>query len=142
MISGTAPADLKYLAQFRERLRGDSTLEVEEIGNASVPELIAIVSHLPQETILLPIQYVRDRAGNSYLSCDVFSQIAAASTAPVCAISDTYLGEGTVGGYVVHLAKAGKVTGDAAAQILAEKPRQMSPWSRPECSDPCGNDQS
>jgi hypothetical protein len=55
LISGTGPVDLKYLAQFRERLRGDSNLEVEEIGNPSVPELIAMP----------PIQYVRDRAGNS-----------------------------------------------------------------------------
>ena len=115
MINGTGSVDLKYLAQFRERLRGDPTLEVEEIDNASVPELIAIVSHLPRETILLPIQYVRDRAENSYLSCDVFSQVAAASTTPVYAISDTHLGEGTVGGYVMHLAQAGKVTADAAA---------------------------
>ena len=46
-----------------ERLRGDPALEVEEIDNASVAELIAIVSNLPRETIVLPIQYVRDRAG-------------------------------------------------------------------------------
>jgi len=111
LISGTCPVDLKYLAQFRERLRGDPALEVEEIGNASVPELIAIVSHLPRETIVLPIQYVRDRAGNSYLSRDVFSRIAAASIASVYAISDTYLGEGIFGGYVVHLAKTGKSQG-------------------------------
>jgi hypothetical protein len=69
-ISGTSPVDLKYLAQFRERLRGDPPLEVEEISNASVPEFIAIVSHLPRGTIVLAIQYVRDRAGNSYLSRD------------------------------------------------------------------------
>ena len=126
--SGTGPVDLKYLAQVREKLRGDPALEVEAIGNASVPELIAIVSHLPRETIVLPIQYVRDRAGNSYLSRDVFSRIAAASIAPVYAISDTYLGEGTVGGYVVHLAKAGKVRADAAAQILRGKaPADIAP---------------
>jgi len=105
-----------------------------------VAELIAIVSHLPRETILLPIQYVRDRAGNNYLSRDVFSQIAAASTALSMRFQTTYLGEGTVGGFVVHLAKAGKVTADTAAQILPERPRQMSPWSRPECSEPCGTE--
>jgi hypothetical protein len=121
LISGTGPVDLKYLAQFRERLRGDPALEVEEIDNASVAELIAIVSHLPRETIVLPIQYVRDRAGNSYLSRDVFSQIRSCIYSPVYAILDTYLGEGTVGGYVEHLAKAGEVTADAAAQILRGK---------------------
>jgi hypothetical protein len=59
-------------AQFRERLRGDPALEVEEIGNALMPELIASVSHLPRETIVLPI-HVRDRAGKQLFCHAMFS---------------------------------------------------------------------
>jgi hypothetical protein len=44
--------------------------------------------------------------------------LARASTAPVYALSDTFLGIGVVGGYVVSWAKAGELTADAARQIM------------------------
>ena len=49
MISGTCPVDLKYLAQSARGFVEIPALEVEEIGNASVPELIAIVSHATRD---------------------------------------------------------------------------------------------
>jgi hypothetical protein len=115
------PVDLKYLAQFRERLRGDPALEVEEIDNASAAELIAIVSHLPRETIVLPIQYVRDRVGNSYLSRHVFSQIAAASTALTMRFQTLIWERARLVDTLSTWRRPGKSRADAAAQILRGK---------------------
>jgi hypothetical protein len=140
LISGTGPVDLKYLAQFRERLRGDPALEVEEIDNASVAELIAIVSHLPRETIVLPIQYVRDPAGNSYLSRDVFSQIAAASTALSMRFQTLIWERARLVNTLSTWRRPGKSRQMQPHRSFAEKSRQMSPWSRPECSEPCGTE--
>src|SRR5271170_4511940 len=121
LISGADPSEHVDLMQFRERLNGETNLDIETIGNASVPELLARVSHLPRNTIVLPIEYGRDPAGNSYVSLDIVAKLAAASTAPVYAISDTYIGTGAVGGYVISWAKTGEITADAVTQILRGK---------------------
>src|SRR5271170_3369727 len=121
LISGADPSEHVDLMQFRERLNGEPNLDIENVDNASVPELLAIVSRLPRETIVLPITYGRDPAGNSYLSRDIVVKLAAASTAPVYAASDTYVGGGAVGGYVISWAKTGDIAADAAVQILRGK---------------------
>ena len=81
MISGAGPVGLKYLAQFRESFVEIHPLRLKRSAMHQCPNRSQLSLHLPQETIVLPIQYVRDWAGNSYLSRDVFSRIAAASTA-------------------------------------------------------------
>jgi hypothetical protein len=119
LISGAASLDRVYLKQLEDRLRGEPGIDVQTIANASVSELIGMASHLPRETIVLPISYNRDPSGRSYLPRDVMAEIAKASTAPVYAVSDTYVGVGAIGGYVVSWAKTGKMTADATVQILS-----------------------
>jgi signal transduction histidine kinase len=121
LISGATPLDRRYLAQFHEQLSGYPNLHIEDISDASVPELLAIVSRLPRETIVVPIGYSQDPAGRNYLPRDVVAQLAVASTAPVYATSDTFIGRGPVGGYVVSWTKTGEVVADAAVQILRGK---------------------
>jgi len=157
LISGTADLDHVYLTQFAERLRGEPNLEVQTVGNDSVAELIAMVSRLPRETIVIPITYSRDPSGNSYLPRDIVAQISRASTAPVFAVSDTYMGMGPIGGYVVSWARTGEMAADAAVQILHGKPpskvqvdpsgsgvymfdwRQLKKWGFPESDLPAGS---
>jgi len=116
LISGAAYPERLDLAQFHERLSGEPNLDIEDVDNASVPDLLAMVSHLPRETIVLPLSYSRDPAGNSYLPRDIVAKLANASTAPVYAVSDTYIGIGAVGGYVVSWTKTGDIAADAAAR--------------------------
>src|SRR5271155_2347822 len=121
LISGTTSLERLYLAQFHERLNGEPNLDIEDVGDASVPELLARVSRLPRDTIVLLIGYSRDPAGNSYIPRDIVAKLAPASTAPIYATSETYVGVGAVGGYVVSWAKTGEITADAAVQILRGK---------------------
>lgn len=121
LISGVGSTERITLVQFRDRLREDPSLDIKVVDNASVPELLAMVSRLPRETIVVPISYYRDPTGNTYLARDIVGQLASASTAPVYAVSDTYVGMGTVGGYLVSWSKTGEITADAAAQIIRGK---------------------
>jgi signal transduction histidine kinase len=121
LIGGADAEEHVDLMQFREQLSGEPNLDIHVVGDASIPELLAIVSRLPRDTIVLPLAYSRDPAGNSYLSLDIVAQLAAASAAPVYAVSDTYVGTGAVGGYVVSWAKTGEIAADAAVQILHGK---------------------
>jgi signal transduction histidine kinase len=121
LISGSAPSERVTLAQFEKRLREDPSIDIQVVDNASVAELLSMVSNLPRDTIVLPISYSRDPEGNTYLPRDIVAKLAGASSAPVYAVSDTYVGLGTVGGYVVSWAKTGEMAADATVQILRGK---------------------
>jgi signal transduction histidine kinase len=121
LISGAASSDLLIGRQFEKRLREDPRVEIQVVENASVDEVVSMVSKLPSDTIVLPISYSRDPAGNTYFSRDVVARIAAASSVPVYAVSDTYVGLGTVGGFAVSWSKTGELTADAVIQILRGK---------------------
>ena len=118
LISGTADLDRVYLKQVADQLHEEPGLNVRTIENASVPQLVSMVSTLPRNTIVIPISYNRDPSGKTYISRDVVAQIAKASTAPVYAVSDTFVGVGAIGGYVVSWAKTGRIAADTAIQIL------------------------
>jgi signal transduction histidine kinase len=121
LICGVGEPDRRTVMQLRERLIGYPNIDVQVFDDVSVEELLAMVSRLPRDTIVLPISYSRDPAGNSYTPRDIVAKLANASTAPVYAVSDTYVGTGVVGGYVVSWTKTGELAADAAVQILRGK---------------------
>ena len=58
---------------------------------------------------------------------DVLSSLSRVSTAPIYATSDTYIGNGAVGGYVVNFGTTGSVVADVVLQILnGSPPAQVS----------------
>jgi signal transduction histidine kinase len=120
IISGSEANDLIYLREISAQLR-ESDIHLEYLTDATVDELLVRVAHLPRDTIVLPISYTRDRNGKSYYSADVMASLSRASTAPLYALSDTYIGAGAVGGSVVDYSRAGKVAADVGLQILAGK---------------------
>jgi signal transduction histidine kinase len=123
LISGTAADDYVYLEQFQKQLVGED-LDVESINNLSVPDLRALVSRLPRDVIVFPVAYLRDPKGKNHVMHDVMEQLGQASSAPVYGISDTFIGTGIVGGYVVNWTKLGELTADAALQIVHGKAPQ------------------
>lgn len=157
LIGGVSPDDRAEVKVFRERLMGEPNLDIEVIDNASVQELCALVSRLPRDVIVLPLGYYRDPQGNAYIPRDVVAKLADASTAPVYAASDTFVGTGLVGGYVVSWEKMGELAADAAVQIIRGRApaevavdpsgsgvymfdwRQLKRWGFPESDLPPGS---
>ncbi len=118
LVSGAGVDDRVALKRFRERLTGESDLDVRVINTLSVPRLEALLSRLPPDVIVFPVSYLQDPDGNNYLMRDVMKRLADASSAPVYSVSETFLGDGTVGGYVINWQKLGEVAAEAATRIL------------------------
>jgi signal transduction histidine kinase len=126
VVSGASPLELFYLGEFHTLLKSmEPALEFEYVGNESVDQLLDRVAHLPRDTIVIPIEYNRDPAGNSYVPRDVIAKLAHASAAPVYAISTTYIGVGTVGGYVINWAKTGVAAADLALKLMGRSQPQI-----------------
>jgi signal transduction histidine kinase len=119
VICGRGVNDRLALERFRSQLKTmDPRFDFEYRENDSVEQLVELVAHLPRDTIVLPIAYSRDPAGNSYIPRDVVAKLAKASSAPVYAILGSYVGVGTVGGYVVDWEKTGVAAADVALKLI------------------------
>ena len=120
VITGSGYGDKILLEEVRDQLKA-SDLPVEYLGDATVEDLIQRVSHLPRDTIVLPVSYTRGPTGNIYYTRDVVASLSQLSNAPVYAMADTTMGSGAVGGYVVDFEKMGTVVADIVVETLAGK---------------------
>ena len=91
-------------------------------------KLLERLRHLPDHSIVLYLSFFKDAQGREFLNiAEALPMIAGAANAPVFGISDTQLGHGIVGGFVVSFEEQGKIVGRDALEILAGKPPQDIP---------------
>jgi signal transduction histidine kinase len=154
LISGSAQSDLAYLDQLQTGLKDmKPAFEIEAAANETVDQLVNRVARLPRNTIAIFTSYSGDPAGNYFIPRDVASKLAAASSVPIYAVSDSYVGAGAVGGYVVNWAKTGNEVANSVAKMLKGEPpdqglttseymfdwRQMQRWGFSESDLPPGS---
>jgi signal transduction histidine kinase len=103
-------------------------LDVTYLIDLPMNELQERLRHLPSHSIVLYLSFFRDTLGRRFINAtEALPLITAASSAPVFGISDTYLGRGIVGGFVVSAEAQGKIAARDVLQILAGKPPQEIP---------------
>jgi signal transduction histidine kinase/ABC-type uncharacterized transport system substrate-binding protein len=103
-------------------------LDVIYLTDLPMSELQERVRHLPDHSIVLYLSFFKDALGREFLNiAEALPMIAGAANAPVFGISDTQLGHGVVGGFVVSFEEQGKIVGRDAIEILAGKPPQDIP---------------
>ena len=111
-----------------ELISYENRLDVTYLTDLPMSELLERVRHLPSHSIVLYLTFFKDIEGREFLnSVDVLPKIAAASNSPVFGMSDTYLGRGVVGGYVVSFEEQGKIAARDILEILGGKPPQDIP---------------
>jgi len=120
VIAGAGFEDHILLEEARDQLK-ESDIPVEYVADANVDDLLSRVAHLPRDTIVLPVSYTRDLKGDNYYTPDVIASLSHVSAAPIYAVADTAIGNGTVGGYVVDFDKAGAVIAEIVQQTLSGK---------------------
>jgi hypothetical protein len=95
-----------------------------------VNELQQRLRRLPGRSIVLYLSFFKDAQGRAFLNAsEALPMVTAASSAPVFWISDTYLGHGIVGGFVVSFEEQGKITSRDVLEILGESRRRIFPSS-------------
>lgn len=106
----------------------ENRLEVTYLTDLSMKDLQDRLRHLPSHSIVLFLTYFKDAQGREFLSTgDVLPMVVAASNAPVFGVSETYVGRGIVGGFVVSIEEQGKIVGRDILEILGGKSPQEIP---------------
>src|SRR5271166_262468 len=94
-------------------------LDFTYLTDLDMSSLLQRLRNLPQHTVVLYTSFFRDASGNQFVNASTaLPLVSEAANAPVFGISDTYLGHGIVGGYVVSFAEQGRIAAQLAAEIL------------------------
>ena len=106
----------------------ETRLDVTYLTDLPMNELQEKLRHLPSRSIVLYVSFFKDAQGREFLNAtDVLPRVSAASNAPVFGMSDTYLGRGIVGGFVVSFEEQGKIAARDVLEIIRGKPPQNIP---------------
>jgi len=110
----------------------EGKLQIDYPTRLTIEELKDTLAALPKNTIVLYIEFLRDRVGSTFSNQEALSKIAPTSSAPIYGIAETYMGAGVVGGNVLDFDVLGARTGEMALRILvAERPQDIRPQRVP-----------
>jgi PAS domain S-box-containing protein len=133
VIGGSGKADRGWQETTRKAVENrNSKFETTFRFDLTYDAMLAEVSRLPADTIVLLLSVYADSAGRPLIPKDVAVAVAKASAAPVYGPFGTFLGTGIVGGYVETYESMGIATADLALEILSGKeaatlPPRVSP---------------
>ena len=129
VVGGQSDYDRRLTALVKtELISYANKLDVTYLTDLPMSKLQERLRHLPDHSIVLYLSFFKDAQGREFLNiAEALPMIAGAANAPVFGISDTHLGHGVVGGFVVSFEEQGKIAGRDALEILAGKPPQDIP---------------
>ena len=127
VVGGTADFDRSLQEIARPVLAALSgKLTVDYLVDGSLADTIAAVGKLPVDAIVLYLSMFRDGAGVPQVPREGLTQIAAASSAPVFGIFETYVGSGIMAGSVASFEEQGRRAGDLVVRVLkGERPAAL-----------------
>ncbi|WP_192738370.1 ABC transporter substrate binding protein [Bradyrhizobium sp. OAE829] len=133
VIGGSGRADRGWQAATRKAIEARKRkFETAFRVDLTYDAMLAEVSRLPSDTIVLLLSVYADSAGRPLIPRDVAGAVAKASAAPVYGPFGTFLGSGVVGGYVETYESMGIATADLALEILSGKdPATLPPRINP-----------
>lgn len=134
VIAGNSPVeDRNWQEAARQTIeQRERKYQATYLYGLTFDELIARVSKIPSDAIVIMLSFLIDGAGKNFVARDVAEQVARVAPAPVYAPYDSYLGSGIVGGFVETFESHGAAVADLVSQISSGKDRAtLSPKVNP-----------
>ena len=128
VVTGASNFDKEWEQRARSDLQPlERKLQVTYLAGLAMPDLLREVGQAPANTIILFLSVLEDGAGKIYTSRDAAERVAAAASAPVYGVYDTYLGRGIVGGYIASFESMGAEAARLTQRLLAGAAPQSLP---------------
>jgi PAS domain S-box-containing protein len=107
-------------AIVRKQLQSyESRFEFTYLSNLEMPVLLEKLKQLPEHSIVLYTAISQDAAGTHFIDeTQSLPLVVGAANAPVFVMEDTFLGQGTIGGYVTSYGEEGRAAGQTAVRLL------------------------
>jgi len=123
IVSGTSATGQKLRDLARAALTNyDGRLNVEYLSGLAVESLLEKVAQLPKNSAIFYLTIFRDATGKTFVPREIMSVISEKANSPLFGIVNTYLGHGTVGGYLLSAEHQGRRYANIAVNILRGEP--------------------
>jgi signal transduction histidine kinase len=129
VVGGSSDFDKVVMSLTKKALSSVKTKpEIVYLTDMEINKLLEQLRNLPDNSIELYTSFFRDSAGNKFLDATkALPMVAAASNGPDFGMSDTYIGHGIVGGYVLPFGKQAKITAQIVSELLDGKKAEELP---------------
>ena len=132
VVGGTGSADsTSVAAAVRAVAALHDSLPLSVLQGPSLDLLLPKLRQLDRRSIVLFANYRQNDRGEVFEPLDIVGSIARASSAPMYAQLDSYVGEGVVGGSVLHFGDEGAHTGRLVVRVLRRRPGATMPAVEP-----------
>ena len=119
VVSGVHEVDRQIEEQARRDLKKwETRLEFQFLSHMPFEDMLATVSNVPPDSILLLLVLVQDVKGARYTTPTVAQRLSQVSAAPIFGIVDSGLGNGIVGGSLLYPERIGSKAGELALDFL------------------------
>jgi PAS domain S-box-containing protein len=134
VVGGSDALDRPWQTLVRKSVEGRKRkIETTYRFDLTYDALLAEVSNLPRDTIVMLLTMYADSSGRRLIPQEVAAAVAKAGSAPVYAPFETFLGTGIVGGYIETYESLGIAAADMAMEILSgADPATLPPRVNPE----------
>ncbi len=120
LVSGAEPFDLAWGAWARKEAKAlGGRLQVQVWSGRPYVEVLRDVARLPEDALVFYLSYLKDADGRTMVPAQAGQGIFQASTVPVLAMYETYVGRGALGGYVTSFKENGVQLGGLVRRLLA-----------------------
>ena len=133
ILGGASPSD-RGAEAFARRLVGRRAPGLEIVSLAGLPfqEQLERMAKLPEKSVVIFTSYRADSRGLSTIARDVLRRFATVSNAPIYGASETFLGNGIVGGDLIRYRPLGETAAELAARVLGGEPASsIAPVEKP-----------
>jgi len=133
VIAGSAPVDRLWQARARKEIEArNRKFETTYLFELPYDRLVAELASVPPDAIVIVLTVFADSTGKTFVPQYAASALARISRAPVYAPYESFLGNGTVGGFVETFESIGTAAADMVLAILAGRdpatlPAQTNP---------------
>ncbi len=133
MIAGSGLVDRQWQADARRTMESrGSKFETTYLFGLPYETLVAELARVPSNAIVIILTVFADGTGKSFVPAEVGAALASLSPAPAYSPLSTFLGNGTVGGFIETFESVGVAAADLSLEIIAGKdPATIPPRANP-----------
>jgi signal transduction histidine kinase len=123
VVGGTSDYDRKVMSATKDALGSFAeNVEITYVTDMSMGGLLKKMHSLPERSVVLYTSFFQDADGYKFVNATkALPMVAAAANAPTFGMSDTYLGNGIVGGDLMSYQEQGKATARIVSELLDGK---------------------
>ncbi len=128
VVSGASGMDSLLLSvALREIIPLLKGMQLDVLQDWSYESLIDSLRRIPPRTFVIFSSFSRDQRGRKFIPGDLIASLTRLASAPVYGITRNWVGDGVVGGGVMHFADDGTRTGRLLVRVLRRAPGEPMP---------------